>query len=281
MINGMRSVAPARPAAGYIGGKRQLARRLVTMIDGVEHQLYGEPFVGMGGVFLRRSSAPKTEVINDRDRDVATFFRIPQRHYEPFMDMLKWRLTSRAEFERLVGMEGERLTDLERAARFLYLQRLTFGGKVSGRSFGIDTHGPARFDTNRLAPLLEAIHERLAGVWIECLDWREFIARWDRPHALFYLDPPYYGTERCYRAVFPREDHEALAEVLRGLQGRFILTMNDCSETQEIYGGFDQERVELSYTAGGADNVKRAGEIIVSRLTGCKGVKTRPRINPR
>jgi len=263
----MRAVSSAVPAAGYIGGKRQLARRLCTMIEGVEHEIYGEPFVGMGGVFLRRARAPRVEVINDRDRDVATFFRILQRHYEPFLDMLKWRLTSRAEFERLVGLDAEGLTDLERAARFLYIQRLSFGGKVAGRSFGIDTHGAARFDVNRLGPILEAIHERLSGVWIECLDWREFFARWDRPESLFYVDPPYYGTERVYRAPFPREDHEALAAVLRALKGRFILTMSDRPETREIYGGFDIETADLSYTAGGSRAVRPAREIIVSRLT--------------
>ena len=259
-----RRVAPASPAAGYIGGKRQLARRIMERIEAVPHALYAEAFVGMGGVFLRRRLAPKVEVINDRDRDVATFFRVLQRHYQAFMDMLKWQLTSRAEFERLRAQDGDTLTDLERAARFLYLQRLSFGGKVAGRSFGVDTTGPARFDTNRLGPLLEAIHERLAGVTIECLDWRAFIERWDRPYALFYLDPPYHGTEGFYAAKFPREDHEALARALRGLKGRFILTMNDSPATREIYGGFEIEAVDLSYTAAGSGKTKRAGEIIVT-----------------
>jgi DNA adenine methylase len=260
----MRVVAPARPAAGYIGGKRQLSRMLCARIAQTPHELYAEAFVGMGGVFLRRTSAPAVEVINDRDRDVATFFRVLQRHYQAFMDMLKWQLTSRAEFERLRAQDPDTLTDLERAARFLYLQRLSFGGKVAGRSFGIDTTGPARFDTGRLGPLLEAIHERLAAVTIECLDWRAFLERWDRPRTLFYLDPPYYGTESFYRATFPREDHEALAMVLKGVKGRFILTMNDCEETREIYGGFQTESVDLSYTAGGRGKTKKAGEIIVT-----------------
>jgi DNA adenine methylase len=35
-------------------------------------------------------------VINDWSEDVATFFRILQRHYVAFMDMLRWQVTSRA-----------------------------------------------------------------------------------------------------------------------------------------------------------------------------------------
>jgi DNA adenine methylase len=49
----------------------------------------------MGGVFFRRDQRP-SEVINDWSEDVATFFRILQRHYVPFMDMLRWQVTSRA-----------------------------------------------------------------------------------------------------------------------------------------------------------------------------------------
>lgn len=198
METDFQAVAPIAPATGWIGGKRQMARRLLPLIDGIEHGLYAEPFVGMGGVFFRRRLKARVEAINDRDRDVATFFRMLQRHYQAFMDMLKWQLTSRADFERLAGQDPDRLTDLERAARFLYLQKLSFGGKVAGRSFGIDTCGPARFDMTKLGTILESVHERLTGVTIECLDWREFLRRWDRPQALFFVDPPYYGTERYY-----------------------------------------------------------------------------------
>lgn len=179
--------------------------------------------------------------------------------------MLKWQVTSRAEFDRLMATAPDTLTDLERAARFLYLQRLTFGGKVAGRSFGVDTAAPARFDTVKLAVLLEAIHERLSGVTIECLDWRDFFARWDRPGALFYLDPPYMGTEHVYGAgLFPRTDHEDLAALLSRLKGRFLLTMNDVPEARAIYGRFHLETADLTYAVGGGQNTKLAREIIVS-----------------
>jgi hypothetical protein len=44
----------------------------------------------------------------------------------------------------VAASNGDTLTDLERAGRFLYLQRLAFGGKVAGRSFGTETAGGAR-----------------------------------------------------------------------------------------------------------------------------------------
>ncbi len=92
----------------------------------------------MGGVFFRRRNVPRAEVINDRNGEVVNLFRIPQRHYPQFMDTLKFQVTSRREFERPEGLrDPATLTDLERAARFIYLQKLAFGGKVAGQNFGV------------------------------------------------------------------------------------------------------------------------------------------------
>ncbi len=186
-----RAVRPVRPVAPYVGGKRNLAGALVDRIEAIPHATYAEPFVGMAGVFLRRRFIVKGEVLNDYSRDVATFFRILQRHYAAFLDMLKYQLTTRVEFERLKATDPNTLTDLERAARFLYLQRTAFGGKVAGRTLGTDVQRSARFDVTKLVPLLEEVYERLAGVVIECLPWDAFVRRYDRAETLFYLDPPY------------------------------------------------------------------------------------------
>lgn len=261
----LTTVRPVSPIAGYIGGKRNLAARIVERIEAVPHDLYAEPFVGMGGVFLRRTRVPKVEIINDRSRDVANFFRILQRHYVPFLDMLKWQLTTRADFERLMATNAETLTDLERAARFLYLQRTSFGGKVSGRSFGTSRTTPARFDVTKLVPLLEAVHERLSRVTIECLPAWDFIERYDRTGALFYLDPPYYGSESDYgKDLFDRLDFERLAGLLRSLKGRFILSLNDHPRVREIFAGFPVEAVETTYTLAGGSAAKKVGEVLIS-----------------
>ena len=259
----LKPVPTTQPPAAYIGGKRQLASRIAQRIAATPHKLYAEPFVGMGGVFFRRTQTPSAEVINDRSGDVVTLFRILQRHYPQFMDTLRFQITSRREFDRLKACDPSTLTDLERAARFLYLQRLTFGGKVAGRSFGVNHSGPARFNLNRLAPILEDVHERLAGVVIENLDWQDFIDRYDRPEALFYIDPPYWGSEGDYgRALFDRSQFAAMADRLARLRGRFILSINDVPEIRTIFTGFAMEEVRLTYTVAGGRG-KKVGELII------------------
>jgi len=256
-------VQPVRPPAGYIGGKRSLSRRLVAQIDAIPHTLYAEPFVGMGGIFFRRTIRPGAEVINDISTDVATLFRILQRHYQPFLDMLRWRFASRHEFDRLMAVDPSTCTDLERAARFLYLQRNAFGGKVVGRHFGVSYAAPSKFRLSLLEPMLQDIHDRLDGVYIERLPYADFIARYDRPGALFYLDPPYAGSEADYgKGMFGPEDFGRLADQLAGIEGRFVLSINDTPVIRETFAPFAIEPVDLSYRVSGKPTPAR--ELIIT-----------------
>jgi len=259
----------AKPIAPYVRGKRNLAGRLARLIEATPHRLYAEAFVGLGGVFLRRQTRPEAEVINDWSRDVTTLFRVLQRHYVAFLDLLKFQLTTRAEFERLSATDPETLTDLERAARFLYLQRTAFGGKVVGRNFAM-AHNPgraARFDVTRLAPMLEDLHTRLAGVTIERLPFETFIARYGGPDALIYCDPPYWGSENYYgAALFTRTDFAGLRDALAAMKGRWILSINDVPEIRDLFAGVGKmDTVDLAYGLS-ATGSTAAKELIITRL---------------
>ncbi len=260
-----RFVSPVDPVAPYLGGKRNLAETIISYIDAIPHLTYAEPFVGMGGVFLRRRRVPRAEVINDINRDVATSFRVLQRHYVAFMEMMKYQITTRAEFERLVATDPDTLTDLERAARFLYLQRCAYGGKSTGQTFGVAGDRPGRFDITKLGPMLEDLHTRLSGIIIECLPFGDFIQRYDGPDTLFYLDPPYWGGETDYgKDVFARSDFRKLAQQMCDIEGRFILSINDVSEIRNVFDGFEFKEVEVTYTIG-RDSGKQVGELLISK----------------
>lgn len=258
----MIPVAPVAPVAPYIGGKRNLSKRLVDLIETVPHATYAEVFVGMGGVFLRRRQRPALEVINDWSLDVWTLYRVLQEHYAFFLQLMRFQITSRASFERLLQVDPATLTDLQRAARFLYLQRVAFGGKVDGRNFGVSLGRGARFNIARLEAMLEDLHDRLAGVTVERLRWQDFIARYDREDTLFYLDPPYFGCEGDYGpGMFARAEFVEMAQILAGIKGRFILSLNDRPEVREIFAAFDVVPVQTSYGIAGGGS-KPARELI-------------------
>lgn len=203
-------------------------------------------------------------MINDYGRDVANLFRILQRHYPQFLEVLRFQLTTRVEFNRLVDTRPDTLTDLERAARFFYLQRTAFGGKVSGRNFGVSSNRPGRFNLSTLEPMLGDLHTRLSGVIIECLDFREFIRRYDREGTLFYLDPPYWGSENDYgKGVFDRAAFTDMVVQMAGIEGKFLLSINDNVEVREVFGMFNLTPIETSYSVACGANGKIAAELLV------------------
>lgn len=260
----MQNVRPAAPVAPWMGGKKKLSSTIIDRIQRLPHKTYVEPFVGMGGVFLRRGFRPRLEVANDLNGEIVNLFRILQRHHQQLMDVMRFQLASRAEFERLRQTDPATLTDLERAARFLYLQRLAFGGQVKG-VFGVAPEHAPRFSLARLEPILEAAHERLDGVVFECLDWADLIPRYDTAETLFYLDPPYHGGEADYgKGLFAREDFARMAELLAGIRGTFILSINDTPEIREIFAAFVMDELRITYTVGRAAPRGKSGELLIS-----------------
>ncbi len=259
----MDRVSASAPVAPWLGGKRTLYPAIIARIETIPHMTYVEPFVGMGGVFLRRRFKPRLEVANDLNGEIVNLFRILQRHYPQLLDVMRFQITSRRDFERLRGTEPSGLTDLERAARFLYLERLAFGGQVNG-VFGVAAqHGP-RFSLSRIEPMLQSAHDRLDGVVFEALDWADVIARYDTPETLFYLDPPYFGGEADYgKGMFARADFTRMADLLSGINGAFILSINSTEDSRALFGRFHVAKVNLKYTISKA-GATEAEELIVS-----------------
>ncbi|RUN76722.1 DNA adenine methylase [Sphingomonas sp. TF3] len=260
----MNASIAVRPPAPYLGGKRNLAKRLVAMIADTPHRTYVEPFVGMGGVFLRRPAAAAVEVINDLSGDVANLFRVVRRHYEPFVAELRWLIASRTEFERQRALDPRLLTDIERAVRFLYLQRLAFGGRVVGRTFGVRRDQDSRFNLAALRAELKLLRDRLASVTIEQLDYADLIRRYDGPATLFFLDPPYDETTG-YGIEFGRDNYLAMAEQLADISGRFILSINDTPFIRQAFARFAIAEVETTWSLSSAPagRGKKVTELII------------------
>lgn len=127
----------------YMGGKSRLVKTLHPIIDATKHECYCEPFCGAAWMlFGKDPNSSQSEIINDADGELVSFFRVVQNHLLPFIDLYRNAIVSRQMYEWEKMKRPETLTDLQRAARYYYLQRLGFGGKTVGRTFGTST-GPA------------------------------------------------------------------------------------------------------------------------------------------
>lgn len=253
-----------RAPLSYIGGKFKLADTIISLIP--EHTTYCEVFSGAAWVFFKKEPS-KNEVINDRDSDLISFYRVVQAHPEEFLRQFKYCLSSREVFEDWQKqLESGGLTDIQRAARYYYIQRLCFGGRVRGRTFGVAVDRAPRINLARFEEQISDVHFRLSRVVIENLDWREFLKRYDRPETFFYLDPPYY-KKPYYTHNLAHDDYVEMADILRGLNGKWILSIDGSDEIREIFKGFRQRKVVVQYSAGIASTKKAMDgqELIITR----------------
>ena len=248
------------PLSGWIGGKSQLAKRIIEAIP--EHHCYCEVFAGAAWILFRKPES-QVEVINDISRDVTNLYRVIQHHFEEFVRQFKWQLISREEWHRLNSVPPESLTDIQRAVQFFYLQKLSFGGKVEGRSFGTATTRRPRLNLVRIEEELSESHLRLSQVLVENLDFESCLLRYDREHTFFYLDPPYHGVENYYgKGLFERSDFQRLANILKRIKGKFLLSINDTSEIREIFDEFRMGNVHLTYSCS-KNTRPKVGELLI------------------
>lgn len=249
----------ANPIVPWIGGKRRLADHLIPRFP--RHQCYVEVFAGGAALYFLRPPA-QVEVINDINGELVNLYRVVQNHLEEFVRQFKWALSSRQVFRWLQGTSPETLTDIQRAARFYYLQHNCFGAKLEGQTFGTATTTPPGLNLLRLEETLSAAHLRLSNTYIEHLDWKACIERYDRPHTLFYLDPPYWETEG-YGVAFPFIEYEEMARALRTIKGRAIVSLNDHPAIRAAFSGFHIETVDIKYTVAGGDRAAARKELII------------------
>lgn len=229
----------------YIGGKNRLATEIISMIP--EHITYVEPFAG-GAQVLFHKGPSKVEVINDLDFDVVNFFRICQMHFEELVRYLRFTVASRRWHQLYVAEDPLTLTDIQRAARFFYLQKNSFGGLVLGHKFHYGITQLSNFNPERIPEILEKTHQRLQRVQIESLPYERVLQKYDRPTTLFYVDPPYYGR-KLYRHNLEKDEFRILADRLAVVRGKFILSLNDVPEVRSIFSGFCIRPTNLIYTA--------------------------------
>lgn len=272
------------PLSGYPGGKFRLAPRLIPLFP--KHKCYCEPFCGAAWpLFMKQPSSH--EVINDINGEIVNLYRVCRDNYRDLLRLLIWSPNARQEFEFLARMPACQISALDnvrRAWRFLYLQKFGFGGDTQNLSWCVnrikagnktallnlirDSAQEARFMPGlkglQIQTGLARMSDRLRRVTIENMPYAACIEAYDAPGTFFYIDPPYHGSERDYGPVFSWRDFGALALLLKGLKGKFLLSINDTRETRAIFQDFHiSASLDVNYSMN-KEKPCRARELAIS-----------------
>lgn len=126
--------------------------------------------------------------------------------------------------------------EIERAARFYYLIKNSFGSGIT-TGWGFSRVKPVR--SLWRPDLIVEVKKRLESVYIENRSFENLIRVYDSPDTLFYLDPPYWEVgDRLYLCRFKEADHIRLREVVNGIRGKWIMSYNDHPRIRKLYNGF-------------------------------------------
>lgn len=223
----------------WMGGKQALVPKLLPLLP--DHECYVELFAGAGNLLLAKLPS-QVEVLNDIDEELVNLLRVIKTRPQLLIRTAGRIPYSRTWYERLQReVKTGPLTGskVERAAKFWFLIRASFFGHPNkGWRFALRTSEAQRLE-NGLRQI-QPVANRLRKVYVDRLDFRRCIKNWDGPRTFFYIDPPYYQATAYRKGVkeFTPTDHEDLALILRFVEGKWLLTLNDHPRVRELYRGY-------------------------------------------
>lgn len=237
----------------WIGGKKLLRKKILEQFP-EDYGRYIEVFGGAAWVLFGKDACGM-EVYNDVNSNLVNLYRCVKYHPEALQKELDGILMSRELFfDSIQDVKG--LTDIQRAARFFIAIKESYGTTLD--SFGVRPK-----NMRKAVDFLKVASERLEKVVIEHLDFEHLIGTYDREDALFYLDPPYYNTEKYYPDRFLPEDHIRLKNALDGIKGKFLLSYNDCLEIRELYQGYKIIEINRAHSLRTKTGGGRYHELII------------------
>ncbi|QKF64546.1 DNA adenine methylase [Campylobacter corcagiensis] len=240
---------------GWIGGKSRLARDIVTLMP--NHTSYIEVFGGALSVFYAKEKS-KIEIINDINSELINLHRVIKSNPQSLAIELNSMLKSREIFEDIKFKRVKPKNNIQKAAFYFYLISLSFGSKKEHF---------AMCKKNRSAKNIyrdfNAYSKRLKHAVIENLSYEKLIKEHDYKDALFYLDPPYAGTESYYKTGFNINNHKNLADILKKISGKFMLSYNDCEVVRDLYKNFNIKELKTTYSLNANSKNRTTSELLI------------------
>jgi len=224
----------------YPGGKSRAIERIVALVPPFKE--YREPFVGGASIFisLRQRFPEKKFWINDKYTELINFWRKSQTDSETVLKQVSFWKNDISEGRRLfyfLRENQENFSEIEKAAAFFVLNRITFSGTTEAGGFSVQAF-EKRFTDSSIERLAQ-ISPLLKDVEITDLDYEEVVLRRGE-NVFLFLDPPYFSTTNS--ALYGKNgnlhktfDHERFAVTMKKCPHRWLLTYDDSSFVRQLF----------------------------------------------
>lgn len=237
-----------KPIFGRVGSKYSLIKDIISVIP--PHTTYVEAFVGGGSIFWNKEPSKKS-VINDLDKDLVDAYRnlksapLSQLQELEYLDtedkQTDYKTPTYKKHISQLMEELEKINHSSPAAK-----KLLKYFKIIRGTFNNLGKGSIYLNKN-IEPYIAKMEEYkrlLKNTTITNKDYIDVIKEYDSPSTFFLLDPPYEKSGGLYKSS--SIDYNEMNNILKGIKGKFLLTINDSKVISDIFKGFNQKKVSVS-----------------------------------
>jgi DNA adenine methylase len=262
----------AGPFLKWAGGKSQLLHSLLQHVPDT-YGTYIEPFVGGGALFF--ACQPSRAVLSDSNEELMHTYNVVKGNVEDLIDRLKTVEHSSKGFYAMRAKKTSKLGPIDRAARFIYLNKTCFNGLYRVNKAGQFNVPLGRYANPTICneEQLRAASTCLQNATLECGDYRKVLATHAKRGDFVYIDPPYQPVskysdfKRYTKEFFYEKDQVELRDLileLRGMGCGVLASNSYCDFILDLYKDFRIEVVEAKRFINNVSS-KRGGvkEVII------------------
>ncbi|QIR39489.1 DNA adenine methylase [Tolypothrix sp. PCC 7910] len=264
-----------RPFLKWAGGKSRLIQQYIPYLP-KKYKTYYEPFIGGGAVFFYLK--PQAAILTDINAELITTYRCVRDRVEELICLLKEHKHQHNRDYYYSVRSNSQGTDLEKAARLIYLNKTCFNGLYRVNSKGQFNVPIGRYDNPNICdePLLRAASAALAHTEIKQADFVEILNYQTSSDDFVFCDPPYYPiSSTSYftgysKYSFDETDQERLRDTCAKLAERGVKVMvcnSDCDFIRKLYQEINFKIYTIEAARSINSNTKKRGMIYELLIT--------------
>lgn len=225
----------------WAGGKTQLIDQLVPLLP-KKFNRYIEPFVGGGALlfYILQIYPDKKIIISDVNKELITTYIVTRDKVNDLIKKLKVHKSkhNKEYYYNIRKLDVKKLNDIDKAARFIYLNKTCFNGLYRVNSSGGFNVPMGKYSNPDIVQeeKLKVISKLLKKVTIKCESF-EKVLTYAKKGDFVYFDPPYYPLKvnsftTYHHDAFLDDAHKSLAEVFAKLdkKGCYVMESNSTAD---------------------------------------------------
>ncbi len=242
------------PLVKWVGGKRQLMYELLNNMP-KSYNRYYEPFVGGGALFFELQ--PDNGYISDMNEELINFYSVVRDNVDELIASLKKHEITKEYFLKIRNMDRtekyNQVSNVEKASRFIYLNRTCFNGMYRVNSQGQFNVPFGHYKNPRILDEYNLLNcsRLLKRTQVKCGDFSHILSIVKKGDFV-YLDPPYVPLSETSSFTsytkdgFDIEMQFKLRNVCDELNSKgvmFMLSNSDTNVVKELYAEYEIKKV--------------------------------------